>query len=400
MRSGAYRQVLAVRGLRSVLLLSLLAKLGVVAVPIVLTLHVTAGLGRGFGLAGVTTAAWTVGVALGSPVQGRVLDRHGARRLFAVATVGQGLFWGLAPLLPYPALLPAAFASGLVLVPGTTVSRLAIANLVAEERRHTAFVVDSMLTNLSYMTGPALGVLLATRVSTTVALLALGAVLVLSGAAVIAANPPLAASGVGGPSDRRPPRRWLTGGLAAALACALAAGLTSSGTEIAVIGSFRHMNQVGWTSVAMVLFAAGSMVGGLAYGGLRRGWSGSVLVAVLGLATVPLGLLDAPLSLTVALLPAALLYAPAFAATAADASRHAVDGTRGVVMSVYSTAMTVGTAAGGPLAGAVVDTSDPAAAFAVIGGLTALVAVLSRWAAARFATAATPPSEHLNTGSL
>jgi biotin carboxylase/predicted MFS family arabinose efflux permease len=377
MRLDGYRRLLALPGLRTVLLLGLFAKVPVVAIPMVLTLHVTVGHHGGFGRAGLVMAAWTVGVAVGAPVQGRCLDRYGARPLFAVATTGQALFWGLAPHMSYPVLVATAMASGFVLVPGTTISRLAVASLVPQRLRHTAFVMDSMLTNLSYMTGPALGVVLATQVSTTAALTGVGVLLVASGVCVVACDPPLATL-AGEPAVARPPlRRLLRGGLLAALACAFAAGVTSSGTEIAVVGALKHMDRITWTSQAMVLFAVCSIAGGLVYGGLRRSPSGALLVGALGLVIVPLGRLDTAPGLTLALVPAALLYAPAFAATAADASRYAHGGVRGVVMSVYSSCVTVGTALGGPLTGFALDTGGPAWAFAAIGGFAMFVAVLA-----------------------
>lgn len=85
-----YRQVLAVPGFRSVLLLGLLAKLPVVAIPIVLTLHTALGLGQGYGQAGLVAGAWTAGVTIGAPFQGRFIDRRGLRAMLLVAVVGQG----------------------------------------------------------------------------------------------------------------------------------------------------------------------------------------------------------------------------------------------------------------------------------------------------------------------
>ncbi|MFG2805867.1 MFS transporter [Streptomyces massasporeus] len=399
MRLQAYRQVLGIPGLRSMLVLGVLAKIPVVAIPMILTLHVTAEQRLGFGRAGLLVALWTAGVAVGAPFQGRHIDRHGLRPLLVVASVCQALFWVSASRMPYPVLLGAALLSGLVLVPGTTISRLVISGLVPEERRHTAYAVDSMLTNVSYMIGPALGVALATQASSTVAFRGVGLLLVVSGVAVIVVNPALEPGGEDRPADSaRPPlRQWLNRGLVATLACTFAAGMFSSGAEIGVVGSLQQRDQVGWITPVILVFGVCSMTGGILYGGLRRSPSAALIVACLGAVTLPLGLAARAPWLALALLPAALLYAPAFASTASAASAFSVAGARATAMSVYSTAMTVGTALGGPLVGAVLDRWGPGWAFATVGASILVISLLTLpllgHRARGAAAASTTPSE-------
>ena len=55
-----YRQVLAVPGVRTLLLLGILARVPSTAIAITLTLHVTDALGRNWAQAGLVTAAYTV----------------------------------------------------------------------------------------------------------------------------------------------------------------------------------------------------------------------------------------------------------------------------------------------------------------------------------------------------
>lgn len=380
MRLDRYREVLAVRGFRPVMLLGLLAKLPVVAIPIVLTLHVTLGLDQGYGQAGLVAGAWTVGVTVGSPFQGRFIDRRGLRAMLSIATVAQGFFWGLAPLMSFPVFLVGALVSGLVLVPGSTVIRLAIAGLVPQEHRHTAFSMDSMVTELSYMAGPALVVLAATLISTETALVCVGLMLVVGSGALAVRNPRTEdKTGVGEPSARAGAfRSWLTVRLVAVCACTLAAGAVVAGYEVAIIGTLRSVDQVEWTG--LVLFGCGvySLVGGLVFGALPRSLPVPLVIVLLGLATLPLGLVGDWRVLALAVAPAAALCAPAFASTASAASVEVVEeGSRATTMSVYGAALSAGSALGAPMAGAAFDLSGPEAGFASVGGLGVVVAIFA-----------------------
>ena len=62
------------------LLLGSLLKIPLVAVPLVLTLHLTTTDHLGYAQAGLVIALWTAGAAVGCPFQGRLIDRHGLRR--------------------------------------------------------------------------------------------------------------------------------------------------------------------------------------------------------------------------------------------------------------------------------------------------------------------------------
>ncbi|MDH6575990.1 MFS transporter [Kitasatospora sp. MAP5-34] len=361
------------------LLLGSLIKIPLVAVPLVLTLHLTTTRQLGYGQAGLVIALWTAGAAAGSPFQGRRIDRHGLRPVLIVATVSQALFWGLAAGLPYPALLVAAPLSGLVIVQGSTISRLAITGLVPEENRHTAFAVDSMLTTVSYLIGPSLAVVLATQTSTALAVRALGLLLVVNCLAVIVRNPRVEPRAEDRPSDAPLPslRQWLNRGLVAACACALAAGMFASGTELGIIGALRQHGQTAWIGPVLVGVGLGSMAGGLVYGSLSRRPPAALTVAALGAVTIPVGLVGGVPWLAVAMLPAALLNAPAFASTATAASTFAVSGARASALSLYSTATAAGAALGGPVVGTALDHGGTSLGFTTVGAFILLVSLLA-----------------------
>ncbi|WP_431901081.1 MFS transporter [Micromonospora chalcea] len=373
-----YREALALPGVRSLLLVSVLARVPLTATGVTLTFYVVLDLGRGYGAAGLVGAASTIGAAVGAPLLGRLIDRRGLRPVLVLTTVAEALFWSAAPTLPYPVLLPAAFLAGLLALPIFSMIRQSIAALVPAEKRRPAYALDSMAMELSFMVGPALAVALATAVTPRLTLWAVGAGIVGSGICFWLLNPPVrAADEQTGPQRPVHRREWLTPRLLAVLAVSLAATLVLGGTDVAVVAVLRSGGEVGWTGVVLAAWAVASLVGGFAYGAVRRSFSPLALVAVLSLATIPVGLGGSHWwLLCLALIPAGALCAPTLASTSDAVSRLAPPSVRGVAMGLHGSAVTVGIALGAPLAGAVIDASAPAWGFAVTGTIGALVALV------------------------
>ncbi|WP_200211218.1 MFS transporter [Micromonospora coerulea] len=372
-----YRQALALPGLRSLLLVSVLARIPLTATGVTLTFYVVLDLGRGYGAAGLVGAALTVGAAVGSPLLGRLVDRRGLRPVLVLTTAAEALFWAGAPALSYPVLLPAAFVAGLLALPVFSVVRQSVAALVPAERRRPAYALDSMSVELSFMVGPALAVALATAVSPRATLWAVGAGIVAAGIVFWLLNPPTrSAEEPAGPQRRVPRREWLTPRLLAVLAVSLAATLVLGGTDVAVVAVLRASGEVGWTGAVLAMWAVASLVGGFAYGAVSRSFSPLALMAALSLCTIPVGLGGAHWwLLCLALVPAGALCAPTIAATSDAVSRLAPAGVRGEAMGLHGSAVTVGIAVGAPLAGAVIDASLPLWGFAVTGAVGLLVAM-------------------------
>ncbi len=376
MNMSPYRQALALPGLRSLLLVSVLARVPLTATGVTITFHVVLDLGRGYGAAGLVGAAMTVGAALGGPLLGRLVDRRGLRPVLVLTTVAEAIFWSTAPTLPYPVLLPAAFVAGLLALPIFSVIRQSIAALAPPEHRRPAYALDSMSVELSFMVGPALAVAMSTAVSARVTLYAVGAGIVAAGVTLWLLDPPTRAADEPATQRRRVPRReWLTGRLVAVLAVSLATTLVLGGTDVAVVAVLRAGGEVGWTGVVLAAWAVASLVGGFAYGAVSRPVSPLALVAVLSLCTIPVGLGGAHWwLLCLALVPAGMLCAPTLAATADTVSRLVPAGVRGEAMGLHGSAVTVGIALGAPLAGAVIDASAPPWGFVVTGAIGLLVA--------------------------
>ncbi|MER7442363.1 MFS transporter [Micromonospora avicenniae] len=373
-----YREALALPGLRSLLLVAVLARIPLTATGVTLTFYVVQDLGRGYGAAGLVGAAVTVGGAIGGPLLGRLIDRRGLRPVLVLTGIVEAVFWSTAPSLPYPLLLPAAFIAGSLALPIFSVVRQSVAALVPEERRRPAYALDSMSVELSFMVGPALAVALATTITARHTLYLVGAGIVAAGVAFWLLNPPTAddVEEPGTPRRQIHRREWVTPRLLAVLAVSLAATLVLGGTDVAVVAVLRESGEVGWTGVVLAMWAVASLVGGFAYGATHRAVSPLALMAALSLCTIPVGLGGSHWwLLCLAMIPAGALCAPTLAATADAVSRLAPAEVRGEAMGVHGSAVTIGLAVGAPLAGAVIDARAPWWGFAVTGLIGALVAL-------------------------
>ncbi|MCP2164569.1 MFS transporter [Goodfellowiella coeruleoviolacea] len=391
MTLAPYLRVLALPGVRSFTLLMLFARIPMAASGITLTLHVVLTLDRGYAEAGLVGALSTLGIAVGAPLLGRLADRHGLRRLLLITLVGETAFWLAGPLLPYPVLLAVAFFGGLVTLPVNSIGRQGLAGLVPATDRRTAFSMDSMGVEVSYMAGPALGVLVVTQLSSTAALLGIGGSLALVGLVLFVVNPPLRGEhelGDPAPAADTPTGRlgWLSGGMIAVLVSAVGATFVLTGTEVATVAALREAGDVDWTGLVVICMCLASLVGGFLYGAQPRAVPPAVLVGLLGLLLVPVALVSGHWWVyALALMPTNLMCAPAIAATSEAVTRYAPVAVRGMAMGLQSSALTLGTAIGSPLIGAIVDHTGPAAGFAVAGtcgvALAAVALLLTRWQA-------------------
>lgn len=366
-----YRRTLALPGVRPLMILIFFARIPMSAAGMVLTLHVAVGLSRGYGAAGTVGALATVGIALGAPIMGRVVDRYGLRPMLIITTLGEVAFWVTARLMPYPLLLVIGFVGGFMQLPAMSIGRQAIAALVPMDLRRTAYSIDSISTELSYMVGPAAAVFFATQFSTTAAMTAMACAITAAGLALFVINPAVRSPEELADADgERPPRRtWLTPRLIGVLAVGAGAVFVLAGTEVSIVAMLRTHGELGWTGLVVVFWSAVSAVGGLIYGALHRTANQVTLMVLLGALTIPIGLAGGHhwWVLTLALAPAAALCAPTIAATGEQVSRLAPVAVRGEATGLQSSAFTMGAALGAPLAGFVMDHSTPGWGFAVAG---------------------------------
>ncbi|MFC1437007.1 MFS transporter [Streptacidiphilus sp. N1-10] len=388
-----YRQVLAVPGLAALLGVSLLARAALAADMMTLTLYVVLGLHRSYAAAGAVAAALTTGLALGGPLLGRLIDKRGARVVLMSTAGVQVVFWLSVPVLPYPVLLGAAFAAGLLMVPAQLVTRQAISATTTTGQRRAAFALESVQGELSYVLGPPIVILCAAATSPGAVVWGAGAAIALGGAGIALLNPPLRAEGEAeaGPIVRPRRREWLGPHMIAVLVMAFGTTVLLSGTELAVVATLRAAGQVSWAGLVVAVYGVSSVVGGLVYGTLSRPLPTWLLLAGLGLATVPAALAHSWPGLCAAGIGAGLLTAPTLSTVADAVSGLAPAAVRGEATGLQSSALSAGFAVGSPVVGAAIDLSAPASGFAAA-GLAGLATALTGYLLSRRSNAGRRPS--------
>jgi len=398
-RIEPYRRVLALPGVRALLPVMFLARIPATATSMVLTLHVVLTLHHGYGAAGFVGAVATIGLALGSPLMGRLVDTLGLRPMLVITTIGEAAFWVSARTLPYPGLLATALFGGVLAMPAMSVGRQALAALVPLEQRRTAYSLDSISVEITYMAGPALAVLLATQVSTSAGMIALGGAVVLAGSTLYVVNPPMRAEHEA--AELSPPRRtWLGPAMFGTFVTGTGALVVLVGTEVTVVAALRGVGQVEWTGAVTIVICVASATGGIVYGGMRRSVTPAALAALMGLLLVPVGLAAAApwWLLALILVPTNLLCAPTLTAINDTIARIAPAAARGEAIGWGASAFTLGAAAGGPLIGVVVDRAGAGWGFAAAGiGGVVLAAVAS--ALSRAGSPASPPGTVARVGA-
>ncbi|WP_414639614.1 MFS transporter [Actinocrinis sp.] len=410
MHLAPYRSVLRIPGMRLFMLVALVARIPGTATSTALTLSVVLDRHLGYGAAGAAAAAFTIGLAAGSPLLGRVVDRRGPRPVLLVTGVAALAFWTTAPLLPFAALIPAAVLGGMLQVPIMGLVRQSLAARVPQEQRRQAYSLDSMAVEISFMVGPALAVLMITQLGDGISTLrTVGVALAFSAAVMWAYNPRVTARDAGEAAAIRPARSsWLGPGFVLVLFVAAAATVVLSGTDVSIVAVLRAHGQVQWAGLTIIVWCSASLVGGFVHGAIPRPLSMLTLMTLLGAATIPVGMAHSWPLLALALIPAGLACAPTVAQTVVAVSHAVPESARGEAIGLHSAALTLGNALGAPLAGAVIDHSSPAFGFASVGFVGAAgalaaagVAVLRRIRAREtVAAAASVPETQLATSAV
>jgi len=370
-----YREALARPGVPSLLLFVVLARMPISAAPIVLTLHVVLDLDRGFASSGVAAASIAIGSAIGAPLMGRAVDRIGLRPVAAGTGAAEAGFWLSVDHLPYPALVVAAFLGGLVAIPVWSLPRQSLSALLPPSLRQAGFSLDSMLVEISFAVGPAIGIALLTGVGSSATFLIIGTTILISGAALFLLDPPTRgdaderAGGPGGAAGSPAATRgWWTPTVTAVLLVTATAAVILSGTDVALTAVLRDRGEVTLIGAVFAAWSLASLVGGFVYGA-GRPIHPMLLLAALGALCIPAMLATTWWLLALLLIPTGLFCAPVISATAQVLVHVSPAAVRGQVTGLHGSALILGSAAGAPLAGILVDRIEPRYGFLAIGVL-------------------------------
>ena len=411
-----YRDLLAVRPIRNLLLVGMVARVPHSAAGVLLTLHIVLTLGQGYAAAGAAAAVMTVGIAVGAPWRGRRVDTVGLRRALIPSVVSETVIWSIVPHVSYQVLLPLVFVGGLLTLPIFSVVRQSLGILASGSQRRTAFALDAISTELVFMVGPAAGAVVATAGFSVLGLTLVGIATSVSGlflmwfnpptrspesdaeseagfdssqqkaadVAVVAAAPahlqeaaaefaPLAAA-----EQRRQSRlglrrkvihnfAWFTAAVASVFAVAAGAGMVLSGTDVGIVAALQKGGHQAEIGIVFLFWCAASVLGGLIYGAMHR--PVSPLLLLLGMSALSLPMAFAQDTWTLALLSLlpGLLCAPVLSAASEKVAELVEEGRRGEAMGWYGSALTGGVALGAPLAGLLIDSVGPGAGFVSVG---------------------------------
>lgn len=357
--------------------------------------------GGDYTLAGLLSAVYGLGTAVGQPALGRLVDRRGQPRVMlggallstaamsAFALAGPRPLWSAYLLIAVAGVATPPLEGGLRALWPVVLGRRAGEpdGARARERLQTAYALDAAAQEVMFSVGPLLVTLLVAAASTAVSIWVLGAV-GLAGALGVVTAPPS--------------RRWR-----AAERQAHWLGPLRSPAIRTLLGSFFFVGvALGSIAVSAVAYGAGhgggmvssyllsalgfgALTGGVAYGARR--WTGPpwrrlrALTACLALGYLPLAATPPVAAMTVLAFLAGLFLAPTLACAFVVVDEYAPAGTVTEAFSWIVTAFGVGSAAGSAVAGPATQYGGPAAAFGVAGA-GGLAALLVLTVVRRFAT--------------
>ena len=190
MNFALYKELLAIKPVRRLLIVGMIARIPHSAAGVLLTLHIVLTLGEGYAAAGAAAAVMTIGIAVGAPWRGRRVDTVGLRKALIPSVISEAVIWSVVPHVSYEWLLPLVFVGGLLTLPIFSVVRQSLGVMVDGDQRRTAFALDAITTELVFMIGPAAGAIVATSGHSVIGLTVVGVSTSVAGLFLMWFNPP------------------------------------------------------------------------------------------------------------------------------------------------------------------------------------------------------------------
>lgn len=385
MLSG-YRAVFRAPGSAAFCAASFVMRMPIAIYPIGLVLIISAQSGH-YGFAGVLSACYTFGAAVGMPTLAVLIDRYGQRRLILPSTVVH-----VAAVVATAVLVRTAAPDWLLVFPVVVFgfTFLSVGSLVRARWSYvledsaeltTAMSLESVLDELIFVVGPLIATVLATQ-TVPVAVLYVAGGLVLIGALWLASlratDPPVH------PKDPDGHGFALSApGMLLLTVATLPMGAVFASAEVSAVAFSGQHGHRGLSGVALACIAVGSGVSGLVYGSrARRGdLVGQFRKQALLFAVLPLVLL---LAVNMPTLFAAdfvlgLGIAPALIAAFGLASQLVPARSLTEGLTWINTGLSVGYGIGAALVGGIADQHGARTAFLVVIASALLVGVLG-WA--------------------
>ena len=343
----------------------------------------------GYALAGAISATFVLTYALLSPRISRYVDRYGQYRVLPAATAISvtGFLiliacshWNVANWV----LFIGAFLAGFMPSMSAMVRARWTALYRGQPRLQTAYSLETVLDELTFIVGPPLSIGLSIALFPQAGLLLTALLLFLGVIALViqrGTEPPIMApsgSQIGSGSVIRMPSVRLLALLMVAM------GVIVGTVDIVSVAYAGQLGHPAAASLVLSAYAVGSCLSGLLYGSLklktplhRLLWLGGLATAT---TTVPLILVTNLTALAAAVLVAGFFFAPTMIVAMSLIERQVAESQLTEGMTWLLAGLNVGVALGAAIAGQVVDSSGPRVGFYVAlcaGILVLLMAYLS-----------------------
>jgi MFS family permease len=251
------------RQLAVILAASYAARVPVTAIPLGLIL-VMRDRGHAYDLAGLATGLYTLALSLTAPVIGRLADRYGAPRVFAVGApvgacallaIGAGTGGGSAS-----ATIALAVVVGAAMPPLGALTRGLLTPLLDGDRRARVFAIDATAQELCFIAGPLVLAGLVAVMSPPQAMVAIAALLVCGSVGYLLASRGITIAPTRHDEERGSPLR--SRGLRAVLLVATLAGAMFGAVEISITAALDAVGRRDQAGLLLGVWSIGSLVGG------------------------------------------------------------------------------------------------------------------------------------------
>ncbi|QCP83560.1 MFS transporter [Alcaligenes faecalis] len=378
-----YRELFAAPGTRGFALAGLLARipLPMIGIGIITMLSQLRG---SYALAGAVSASFVLSYALLSPQVSRWVDRRGQSRVLPLATAISVL--GLLLLLgatwwqaPDWILFAGAVLAGFMPSMSAMVRARWTAIYRGQDRLQTAYSLETVLDEVTFIAGPPVSVGLAVLVFPQAGVLAAALLLIAGVSALLlqkGTEPPIQAQEQG---SRPSVLRLNSVRLLALLMVAM--GVIVGTVDIVSVAFAQQMGQPGAASLVLSAYALGSCAAGLVFGGLKLNIPLHRLLLLGGLATaattLPLLLVASVAQLAGAVLLAGLFFAPTMIVAMSLVERVVPEQQLTEGMTWLLAGLNIGVAMGAAASGRMVDQGGASSGFMVALYAAALIVLLA-----------------------
>jgi MFS family permease len=374
MKLGRYLEVLRTPGVARVALFATMGRLPFAIVPLSIVLLMREE-GYPYGQIGAVVGAEALAVGLTAGFVGRLVDRIGRRRVILVTGATTTLFLcaETAAILsdaPVWLLVTLAALQGATIPPISASMRSLWSQLVPEETLESAFAFDAIQLELVFVIGPLIAAGLATAL-TPAAGLFLCAGFYVAAATGFATAPAAGAAARGDEVERTRAGALRSPGMRTLVLAGAITAISFGGLEVALPAFAEAEGSRGAVGPLVTVWALGSVIGGLWYGG--RSWSMPiekrflVLMALLALGAAPLPFAPSIGVMGVLLVLTGLALAPLATTEYALVAKLAPPGTETEAYSWQIVANVMGAAAGSFAAGVLAEEAGVEWALATAG---------------------------------